>query len=277
MHVMIFFTVSMCLSRSPPLAPFSGANMEMILFLGFLSSGTDGSGRELWLPDCESLGPPPWLLILTGGAGGLSSHTPLSHIYTHVHLCSQKHMKGITQRREESIHATSVRCGWALRSGVREQSEQSKWTGSFTRSVTWRDVSRTVLQKSERVVHQYNLKGTSVGWRGAKWDGPGLCETTFKDNSMQFWSACTWLSNPLLHYILLSCYIWEGNTQLQSFENYIYKLLWDFIIFFTKKVLFQKSKIHLCGQTCSSFVNTSATSAAQEWEYCEFLEFFYTF
>lgn len=28
-------------------SPFSGANMEMILFLGFFSSGTDGSGREL--------------------------------------------------------------------------------------------------------------------------------------------------------------------------------------------------------------------------------------
>lgn len=27
--------------------PFSEANMEMILFLGFFSSGTDGSGREL--------------------------------------------------------------------------------------------------------------------------------------------------------------------------------------------------------------------------------------
>lgn len=71
------------------LSPFSEANMEMILFLDFLSSGTDGSGRELWLADWESLGPPPWLLILTGGAGGLSSHTPLSHIYTHVHLHRQ--------------------------------------------------------------------------------------------------------------------------------------------------------------------------------------------
>lgn len=70
-------------SLSPP---FSEANMEMILFLDFLSSGTDGSGRELWLADCESLGPPPWLLILTGGAGGLSSHRTLSHIYTGMHL-----------------------------------------------------------------------------------------------------------------------------------------------------------------------------------------------
>lgn len=31
--------------RTP--APFSGANIEMILFLDFFSSGTDGSGREL--------------------------------------------------------------------------------------------------------------------------------------------------------------------------------------------------------------------------------------
>lgn len=30
-----------------PGAPFSGANMEMILFLDFFSSGTDGSGFEL--------------------------------------------------------------------------------------------------------------------------------------------------------------------------------------------------------------------------------------
>lgn len=72
--------------HAPLLPPFSEAKMEMILFLDFLSSGTDGSGRELWIADCESFGPPPWLLILTGGAGGLSSHTMLSHIYTGVHL-----------------------------------------------------------------------------------------------------------------------------------------------------------------------------------------------
>lgn len=70
--------------------PFSGAKMEMILFLDFFSSGSDGSGRELWLADWVSLTPPPWLLILTGGAGGLSSHTPLSHIYTHIHLQGQE-------------------------------------------------------------------------------------------------------------------------------------------------------------------------------------------
>lgn len=75
------------LSTQP--SPFSEANIEMILFLDFLSSGTDGSGRELWLADWASLAP-PWLLILTGGAGGLSSHTPLSHIYTHVHLKRHK-------------------------------------------------------------------------------------------------------------------------------------------------------------------------------------------
>lgn len=55
----------------------------MILLRGFLSSGTEGSGLELWLADKESL--PELvlkmvLLILTGGAGGLSSESPLSHI-----------------------------------------------------------------------------------------------------------------------------------------------------------------------------------------------------
>lgn len=55
----------------------------MILLRGFLSSGTDGSGFELWLAERESLPEPPLkmvLLILTGGAGGLSSVSPLSHI-----------------------------------------------------------------------------------------------------------------------------------------------------------------------------------------------------
>lgn len=74
--------------------------MEMILFLDFLSSGTDGSGRELWLADCESLGPPPWLLILTGGAGGLSSHTTLSHIYTGVHLQDGR-LSDLNKHRDE--------------------------------------------------------------------------------------------------------------------------------------------------------------------------------
>lgn len=55
----------------------------MILLRGFLSSGTEGSGFELWLADSESLpapAPKVALLILTGGAGGLSSGSPLSHI-----------------------------------------------------------------------------------------------------------------------------------------------------------------------------------------------------
>lgn len=55
----------------------------MILLRGFLSSGTEGSGLELWLADSKSLpapAPKVALLILTGGAGGLSSGSPLSHI-----------------------------------------------------------------------------------------------------------------------------------------------------------------------------------------------------
>ena len=61
--------------------PFSVLeNIEMILFLGFFSSGTEGKGFKLWLADKGSL--PPVLkivlLIRTGGAGGLSSSSPLS-------------------------------------------------------------------------------------------------------------------------------------------------------------------------------------------------------
>lgn len=55
----------------------------MILLRGFLSSGTEGSGLELWLAESESLAEPVprmVLLIRTGGAGGLSSELPLSHI-----------------------------------------------------------------------------------------------------------------------------------------------------------------------------------------------------
>lgn len=102
--------------------------MEMILFLDFRSSGTEGSGRELWLADCESLGPPPWLLILTGGAGGLSSHRTLSHIYTGVHLhVWQRHMHGrqfddwnehgeTTNRNEDRIRAELKTEKWRVES-----------------------------------------------------------------------------------------------------------------------------------------------------------------
>lgn len=66
------------------LSPFSAPEkIEMILLRGFLSSGTDGRGLELWLAESESLLEPVLkmvLLILTGGAGGLSSGSPLSHI-----------------------------------------------------------------------------------------------------------------------------------------------------------------------------------------------------
>lgn len=72
------------LSRSFFLPPFSAPEkIEMILLRGFLSSGTEGSGLELWLAESESLLEPVLkmvLLILTGGAGGLSSGSPLSHI-----------------------------------------------------------------------------------------------------------------------------------------------------------------------------------------------------
>lgn len=68
----------------PSISPFSAPEkIEMILLRGFLSSGTEGSGLELWLAESESLPEPVLkmvLLILTGGAGGLSSGSPLSHI-----------------------------------------------------------------------------------------------------------------------------------------------------------------------------------------------------
>lgn len=54
-----------------------------MILLRFLSSGTEGSGLELWLAESESLPEPVLkivLLILTGGAGGLSSGSPLSHM-----------------------------------------------------------------------------------------------------------------------------------------------------------------------------------------------------
>lgn len=63
--------------------PFSAPEkMEMIL-LRLRSSGTEGRGFELWLAASAWSFPPPLkivLLILTGGAGGLSSRSPLSHM-----------------------------------------------------------------------------------------------------------------------------------------------------------------------------------------------------
>lgn len=75
------------------MSPFSAPEkIEMILLRGFLSSGTEGSGLELWLGKSESL--PELvlkmvLLILTGGAGGLSSGSPLSHIAIRLLRASQ--------------------------------------------------------------------------------------------------------------------------------------------------------------------------------------------
>lgn len=80
----------------------------MILLRGFLSSGTEGSGLELWLAERESLPEPVLkmvLLILTGGAGGLSSGSPLSHISIG---CWGPHWA------KESLGSTAVedRTGW---------------------------------------------------------------------------------------------------------------------------------------------------------------------
>lgn len=46
-NVLINHCDARLLCQTVSLSPFSEANIEMILFLDFLSSGTDGSGREL--------------------------------------------------------------------------------------------------------------------------------------------------------------------------------------------------------------------------------------
>ncbi len=63
----------------PLVLPFSAENMDMILLRGLslFSSGTEGRGLELGFVDILSL-MPKLLLILTGGAGGLSSSSPFS-------------------------------------------------------------------------------------------------------------------------------------------------------------------------------------------------------
>lgn len=99
--------------------PFSDTEkMEKILLRGVFSSGTEGRGLELWLADSESL--PELvlkmvLLILTGGAGGLSSASPLSHIalgsrdsgkgwrtqrWAHTSMCAHVHSVAGTWRKD---------------------------------------------------------------------------------------------------------------------------------------------------------------------------------
>lgn len=83
--------------------PFSPLEkMEMIL-LRFLSSGTDGRGLELWL--AESVWSLPLLLklvllILTGGAGGLSSWSPLSHMTTESKWAKRKSTRETEEMRQ---------------------------------------------------------------------------------------------------------------------------------------------------------------------------------
>lgn len=76
------FGLSFSSSFKPWTSPFSAPDrMDMMPFRCFLSSGTDGSG--LWLAENESLPAPVPKMVLpdrTGGAGGLSSGSPLSHI-----------------------------------------------------------------------------------------------------------------------------------------------------------------------------------------------------
>lgn len=88
----------------------------MILLRGFFSSGTEGSGLELWLAESESLPEPVLkmvLLILTGGAGGLSSGSPLSHIA--MGCCGLRRGRGAQRARMERV---------ANREGARQRSHQ---------------------------------------------------------------------------------------------------------------------------------------------------------
>lgn len=105
----------------------------MILLRGFLSSGTEGRGLELWLADSESLPAPVLkmvLLILTGGAGGLSSGSPLSHIFTSCHRFRRalgstvvKDGQGGRQKGREAA-LTSTRCEAVI---IRYRRMNPKW------------------------------------------------------------------------------------------------------------------------------------------------------
>lgn len=108
----------------------------------FLSSGTDGSGLELWLAESESLPEPVLkmaLLIRTGGAGGLSSGSPLSHIAAgrcEAHGAERAGWRGWrgwqTERERGSAHI-GVRhgCAHALREDgpkvTAEEEGSAKW------------------------------------------------------------------------------------------------------------------------------------------------------
>lgn len=83
------------------------------------------------------------------------------------------------------------------------------WTGSNASRTKWRVESRSMLQmseegkeaeeQSERVVYPRDLKGEA--WRsGQKGGAAEQCETSetwcrqsVKDDTLQFWSTCTWL------------------------------------------------------------------------------------
>lgn len=109
----------------------------MILLRGFLSSGTDGSGLELWLAESESLPEPVLkmvLLILTGGAGGLSSGSPLSHITTgccepyRAERAGECSGRGWQTERERGSAHISMRhgCAHALREDVPKETAEEK-------------------------------------------------------------------------------------------------------------------------------------------------------
>lgn len=126
----------------------------MILLRGFLSSGTEGSGFELWLADSESLpapAPKVALLILTGGAGGLSSGSPLSHILARCYgsrrawgCAAVKDGQGGRQRgaRSGARVNTSWSCDHPLQRGRRQGRNASGTCEEMMISLNHNDVGK---------------------------------------------------------------------------------------------------------------------------------------
>lgn len=69
----------------------------------FLSSGLGGRGFELWLRGAGSLMEEPIMVLVLrmGGAGGLSSTSPLSDILGYASVTS--HLSKHSQRRQKNV------------------------------------------------------------------------------------------------------------------------------------------------------------------------------
>lgn len=89
---------------SPP--PVRMNRMDRSFF--FLSSGFGGRGFELWLRGVGSLRDEPIMVLVLrmGGAGGLSSTSPLSDIFSYAAVTP--HLSKHSQRRRKNIFMTSL-------------------------------------------------------------------------------------------------------------------------------------------------------------------------